>query len=253
MLKTLAPLALAFAPPACSTTPPPAPGVLATGPDTLTADELYPLITSAIDEGKGASMAFRILSGDDKGDTGHRVVEATDDNTCTVAWHVGDPENEPRHTNHLERDARGNLIVTKMPNRERDVVTRFDPPLIHARPETTRAEERSQDVKMLVADYEDPDDIDRRGSSTNTITYLGDATTTMNGETVTAMLVRTTLVSTFGPAKVNRTTDRWFVPDRGLVGESYTETVRVFGVVSEEREQEIWRDGVEPVSTDDEE
>lgn len=232
----------------CATDPPAAPGVEAIGPDSLSAEQLYPLITRAINNAEEGSSTFRIRSGDDEGRSGHRVVTPSEDGSCTVAWHVGAADTNARHVNHLKRRDDGALVVTRMPNRERDVVTRFDPPLVHAYASLTRAEERSQDVTLLVADFDEPDKVTRRGSSTSTVSYLGGLRTTRNGEGVIALLVRTTLVSTFGPAKVNRTTDRWFIQGEGFIGETYTETVRVFGVVTENRSQETWREDVEPIA-----
>ncbi|GAB4517505.1 MAG: hypothetical protein Tsb0013_21760 [Phycisphaerales bacterium] len=240
---TLLPLACILG--ACASTPPVAPGVRDGGPTALTPRDTYTGIVAAIETGTKSEQRFSITDGDDAGRTGVRRIEPHSDG-AVVAWIV-EGEERPRHENHLTRDDTGGLVVLRMPNRERDVVTRFEPPFVHF-PYTLRQNEPvTQELRMLVADFDSPDRINRRGDSVSTITYLGSADVSQNDQRTRAAVIRTELESTFGPANVVRTTDRWFIPGRGLVGERYEETVRVFGIQSERRVQEIWLVGTEPI------
>ncbi len=229
----------------CTSKPPVAPGVLDAGPSSLEASDAYPLVIDALENGNAAEQTFAIRTGNDEGATGKRTIKPSDTKgVVVVSWTVGD-EPEPRNESHLERNEQGALVVLRMPNRERDVVTRFDPPFVHLPASLERNQPAKQDLTMLIADFDKPGTITRRGDSTSTITLLGGQHLTIGGEDSIAVIVRAELVSTFGPAKVNRTTDRWFVTETGFVGERFTETVRIFGIQSEKREQEIWLDGVE--------
>lgn len=251
--RTLAIAVAALVLGACASDPPPAPGVLdAGGPDALDPSQAYPAIVAAIDEGEASEQAFAVRSGEHEGETGVRAVRRDDAGRAVVSWTI-EGEDEPLNQSVLERADDGGLVVVRMPNRERDVVTRFEPPFVHFPPELARDEPFEQDLRMLVADFDEPDRVNRRGDSTSTLTLLGGARVTVDGRDVVAGVTRAELVSTFGPARVTRTTDRWLVPGEGLVAESWTEVVRVAGFVSERREQEIRRQGVTLVEAPDDE
>lgn len=225
-------------------------GVLDPASGTLAAAAAYPAISGAIDEGTETTQIFRIDTGDDAGAEAARAVRPGKEvGTCVVSWTVGG-EDSPRHESVVRREG-GSLLVVRMPNRERDVVTIFEPALVHLPESLDPSSPAEQSLTMLIADFDSPDRVTRRGDAQSTITLVGSEELLVEGRPTQAAVVRTELVSTFGPAQVNRVTDRWFVRGEGLVGERYDETVRIFNVVSEQREQTAWRRGVEPINDED--
>ncbi|MEM1422569.1 MAG: hypothetical protein AAGH64_01055 [Planctomycetota bacterium] len=243
-LKLLVLLALPLA--SCAHQHPPDPDVRDAGAHSLTAAKAYPAIADALDRGTPLTQRFRIVSGDDSGATGTRSVSVDGDGRAVVGWTV-EGEDGPRQENHVVRDAAGDLRVERMPNRERGVVTRFEPAFLHFPSVLEVDTPVQQTLEMLVADFDTPGRIKQTGDAVSTLTLLGGADVLVDGAPRVALVVRAELESAFGPARVVRVADRWFLQELGFVGERFDETVRIFGLRSEQRTREIWLEGVEPV------
>lgn len=230
----------------CAIAPPDTPSDLGSAGAPMTPQTTYPQLLDAIDRGVSESSSYSIVSGLSAGDNLKRSIEpgrsASSGSAALVTWRIEGAE-APQQVATVLRLEDGALATERMVSFDRDVVTRFTPPLMLFPAALEQGVPVATDVEMEIASIDSPDRVTRTGTGTFVIELMGtESLQTEAGERVKALRVRTTLDSVFGPARVVRYTDRWFRarPPYRVVGERFEETVRVFGLVTDRRERAEW-------------
>ncbi|MEO1129878.1 MAG: hypothetical protein AAFX05_09270 [Planctomycetota bacterium] len=126
----------------------------------------------------------------------------------------------------------GTATIPRMIERDRGVLNVFEPPLVLFPTALEAGDEFTQELELRVYPLETPKKLKERASTTLTITDLGVEQYVLGdgGDSIPTRAVRHVLAMDFGPAIVRSTTDRWFVPGRGLVAEESEVVVKVFGL-----------------------
>lgn len=144
----------------------------------------------------------------------------------------------------------GALVSTRSTNYDRDVITEFHPPLLIFPNQLAPGSPATQSLEFIVRPLGDPRRIKRRGDASVTISLVDRQDVALPGGTADALHVRTVLEIDFGAAKVERTTDQWFLPGAGLVAESFDERIKVLGVPTERSRQTMRAAEIPPSSVD---
>jgi hypothetical protein len=145
-----------------------------------------------------------------------------------------DGAEQPITDRTIEMRDDGVPTVPRMIERDRGVINVFDPPLVLLPLSLEAGDEFTQELELRVYPIERPEKLKEDASTTLTISDLGVEQYVLNDdEPIETRVVRQVLDMDFGPATVRSTTDRWFVPGRGLVAEESEVVVKVFGVETE--------------------
>ncbi|MEM1166856.1 MAG: hypothetical protein AAGI30_11265 [Planctomycetota bacterium] len=127
----------------------------------------------------------------------------------------------------------GSVVVPRMHNTSRRLITIFDPPILFLPGPLEPGQRIEQEVELTVRPASEPDRIEREGTGTLTIESVGQQEVTIDGQTERISLIRTTFESDFGVARVQRQTEWWIGRRDGLIAVREDEEVRVLGFVSE--------------------
>lgn len=189
----------------------------------------------------GQTSRFAVESGEHEDAVIVRIIKASESDADFMVREQVKEDGQVISERFVQVGADGSLVMPRMHNTKRGRITRFEPALTLAPASLVQGEPYEQKVKVEVADLDNPDDIQERGTGTSTITYLGmERIRTPAGE-FEAHLVRSKLTTEFTAAKAERVTDRWYAADVGLVGESYEEKISVMGFVVETKRRSMRR------------
>lgn len=185
---------------------------------------------------------LRITSGRDAGKTWHVVpaeVERDPDGRLTaftLRWTL-EGEAEPRSERRMLVTPEGELSMSRVLQRDRSVVTLFDPPVLLMPARLNAGATVRQDVAVTVLEMSNPKKVKDKGSALAEVTYAG--TGRMHADSASASsdagaqpgqrVLVSVLRINLSAAKSERTTSRVF-DDSGLVSESFEEKIRVLGV-----------------------
>lgn len=193
--------------------------------------------------GSSAANIYRIIDGQDAPASARLAFLPCDehepalpaDTTCVI-WTVAGEDAE-RNTRLWTIAPTGAINMARMLNLERGVITTFDPPLVIFPDALTPQSPFTQTVDMKVTT--EKGNPKERGKASLEMTLTARQDITISGQTLAADVVRSVFSADLQNAKVQRITDRWHVPDRGVVMETFEEQVRVFGLVVERTSQTI--------------
>lgn len=132
----------------------------------------------------------------------------------------------------------GDLSMAKVVQRDRSVITVFDPPVLLMPARINPGATVRQDVKVTVLELANPKKTKERGTGSLEARFDGQQILP-DGRSV---LVYTTVLDLkLSAARSRRETVRWFAPggEFRLVRERFEETIRVFGVIIESTEQTL--------------
>jgi len=239
------------------------PGAVAGGPlgperppaAPLTADDAYPQLRAR----DAVALSYRITDGHDSGQRAELLFTSCDrlenpprigqpaDHAC-ILWTVA-PEDAPRNTRIWTRAGSGLIVMGRMLNPERSVVTTFDPPLVVFPAGLEPGVPFTQSVGMKVTDERGRPK--EQGSATLETTLDAAQDLTLAGQTVETARVRSVFRANLKNARIVRTTDRWHIPGVGPVMEHFEEEVRVLGLIVERTSQTFILDGDVPTAAGD--
>lgn len=213
--------------------PPPMvnPGVLEMGAPGFSSEQMEML--------QASSARFRVEQGEGEGEVVVREIVAGDDDATTLREFIED--HELISEQFVRQDTDGSLLMHTMHNTRRGRITTFEPPLVLMPAHLPTDEVYEQSVRVFVADLDDPEQINERGTGESVIRYRGIQRIQTPAGAFDAHLVRSELTTDFGPAKAQRITDRWYAPDLGLVAESYEERIQVMGLTVERKQRSMRR------------
>ena len=240
------PLGAGLALTGCHTTPAPPPsqfGPVRPAESTVSLTDARPFLIATSGE---ASRRFKIVAGDDEGRVRIVQVRAHDDQNILVRTSLEDAK-DPLSVQSFAVSAEGDLVSWRDTNYAHEVFTEFDPPMIiFPREFDASGAPITQSVEFIVHPLADRQKVKQRGKAEVTITLLGRQAIQLPGGEADAIYVQTKLVVDFGPAKVERTTDEWFLPGVGLIADSFDEQIKVLGVTTEHTTQTGVADSVSP-------
>lgn len=199
----------------------------------VTLADIYPLSldpAAFVDQdGRSVAREFRRSDGD-----GVELVESLVESGAVVSRVA------------LGRVRDGGVVIHETVRAERDLRTRFDPPMVFAPTGLSPGESLEQTLRVETFGLDDPERSTGQGTGVHTLTRLDDAFAP--GETPVAVF-RSSLELRIGPALVSTTTEYALSPGIGLVRRASVRSVRVFGLVVE-RESESLRREDSPSSGD---
>lgn len=208
-------------------------------PEAMTVDEAYPEFETLRDGKAPPDPLYEIVGG---GPPEVRIVFGSTENgdapLMTMERRRGDDRLERRQVRVSESDG---LVMSEITNDDRDVITRFDPPLTMFPGKLRRGETYTQKVAMTVHPADTPERIQNRGTGTVEIALDMKQAVQTAGGAVETVRVKTVFTTDLGVAKVVRTTYAWFEPGVGLIAERFEENIRALLVPLESSGQTIIR------------
>ncbi|TVQ30490.1 MAG: hypothetical protein EA376_12640 [Phycisphaeraceae bacterium] len=200
-----------------------APGKVLSGHDAMPAKASR--FTYAITEGRGAGSDVIIIQERDENDEIVWIVSRAPAN---------DPD-KPTRRDRIRYEDDGSIVLLETHNIDRDVISRFDPPLIILPSELKPDDPHEQKLTMTLHPPSTPDRERDRGDARNTITLVASQRLETGDGGFDALRIEAVLEADLRAAKVLNKTDTWIVPETGMVAERYNEEARAFGIVVSSR------------------
>lgn len=181
----------------------------------------------------------------------------------TLNW-TFDSEPAPRSERRMLVTDAGDLVMARVLQRDRSVITAFDPPILVVPARINAGATIRQDSSVTVYDLAKPTRVKDKGTATLEARHLGIAAPeqspasapAQSGRTPAwgapprgAIIYTTNLTIELGAATSQRFTERWFLPT-ALLREAYEERIRVLGVTIDSTTQALDPVQAEPVPAD---
>jgi len=215
----------------------------------LTARDAYPFIDMKPDEpvpgvetraGDGSLVSrWQVTEGDHSG----KVIREERTQEGADSWRIRTVlEGEEKAIEELvlryDRST-GAVILADDKQIDRGIRVVMRPQPASMPPELSPGKSVTQNMTLRMPYLDDPRRLRAEGKGEMTLTYEADQPMTVGGRRVDARRVREVFATDVTAAKAVRTTERWFVPGLGRVGEQWVEEVRVLGLVSERTVQAV--------------
>lgn len=157
---------------------------------------------------------YRLVSGPNAGKTEHHkpVLLKQDSGGATWRYDTG-----ARFIFSITAKDNGDYVVTSVADNEENVITQYSPAeplLLHG---VTPGEERDMTLDMKVFDSDNPEKQTHAGSMNIKYSYVGAYKVTVPAGSFDAVLIKWAFKGKIGPASLNDTQYRFFVPDVGMV------------------------------------
>ncbi|MFM9956473.1 MAG: hypothetical protein ACKVZJ_00210 [Phycisphaerales bacterium] len=163
----------------------------------------------------------------------------------TLHW-TFEGEAQPRSERRMLVSEAGDFSMSKVVQRDRSVITLFEPPVLVMPARINPGATVRQDVAVTIYELDRPKKVKDKGTASVEITYagLGPPPASADGSTPSAddaeragkRILRSSLLIDLSAAKSERFTERWFDAS-GLVRETYEEKIRVLGVTIDSTRQ----------------
>ncbi len=133
----------------------------------------------------------------------------------------------------LRWTASGEIVLTETVNKDRGLISRYEPALVIAPGRIRPGQRLTQEAHVTVHPESDPERINQRGDATNTIEYVGDQRLRTPAGSFRAARLESTFEGSFGISNVTSTTTSWLVESVGLAAERYEERVKALLPISQ--------------------
>jgi len=185
------------------------------------------------------SRAFVVIRNGEEGERLRMTITPGDEDGHWLMVRRMIQSDEIVRTDRFRRGEDGEAILLATVEHDRDLVTRFDPPL-RILPRTLPPDEsRTSDASLTVRPVRDPSTIRHSGEGGFRIELMGRERIEAGGETIEAYRVHTRLTVDLGVAQGVFEADRWWAEGVGLVAERLDERITVLGIPSKQTDMRI--------------
>jgi len=163
---------------------------------------------------RAGTWTYRIVGGEDKGQTEQHVVTKLERDPSGASWRyaVGS-----KGVLFIKQTDDGSFVFVSQEDLDQGVISRYAPPepglLIGLAP----GDSKDFKIAVKVYDLSDPQDVSHEGTLDVTYSYLGAYKVTTPAGTYDAALIKWTYQGKVGPAKVDDTQYRFFADKVGMV------------------------------------
>ncbi|MBL0926933.1 MAG: hypothetical protein IBJ11_04670 [Phycisphaerales bacterium] len=206
----------------------------------LTAREAYPALFDGVPLPR--TDRYTVADGVDAGKQAEMTFEPSADGDIAVSWTIAG-ESRPRNVRVLRVRADGAVVMPRMINQERAVVSVFDPPLLVFPGEARLGSPVSESCAMKVHPIDDLKKLRERGKATSEVVFEAVGSPPIGLGGAGARVVRTIFKSTLEKASAVRTTVRWHAAPGGaggLLAESWEEKIKILGLFGETSRQRFF-------------
>lgn len=162
---------------------------------------------------KPSARTFRLVSGDDAGQTERHQPTLLKQDPDGAHWRY----EGGKFIYFVTAKPNGDYVVTGVTDKDAGAITRYSPSEPFMLQGLAPGDERNVKLGVKVFDLSDPDDVTHEGILDVNYRYIGAYKVKVPAGSFDAILVKWTFKGKVGPASVDDTQYRFFAPDAGIV------------------------------------